>query len=81
MVYLCPQVASLSDLLGLKLSAVGQIDSLTAERLETLLMEEHPRLGRLEKALVFFLRFARDLHMECFAESIGDWVAPMEEDR
>lgn len=60
---------------------MGQINSLAAERLEALLMEEHPRLGRLEKALVFFLRFARDLHLECFAESIGDWVAPAEEGR
>lgn len=69
------QVASLDALLGLKLSAVGQIDASAAKRLEDATMEEHPLLGRAEKALSFLLRFATDAHLDCSGESIADWLA------
>lgn len=70
------QVASLDALLGLKLSAVGQIDASAAKRLEDATMEQHPLLLRAEKALSFLLRFAGDAHLDCFGESIADWLAP-----
>ncbi|CAM9355835.1 unnamed protein product [Ectocarpus fasciculatus] len=73
-------VASLNSLLGVKLSAVGQIDALAAKRLEDMTMEEHPQLGRAEKALSFFLRFAVDSHLDCSGESIADWLAPADGD-
>lgn len=69
-------MASLDSLLGLKLSAVGQIDASAAKRLEDATMEEHPILGRAEKALSFLLRFSGDAHLDCSGESIADWLAP-----
>lgn len=76
-----PQVGSLNSLLGLKLSAVGKVDARAAERLETLLMEQHPLLGRYEKVLSFLLRFACDAHLDCTGESLADWLAPADGDR
>lgn len=76
----CGQVASLNSLLGVKLSAVGQVDALAAKRLEDMTMEEHPQLGRAEKALSFLLRFAVDSHLDCSGESIADWLAPADGD-
>ncbi|CAN0472840.1 unnamed protein product, partial [Ectocarpus sp. 12 AP-2014] len=73
-------VASLNSLLGVKLSAVGQVDALAAKRLEDVTMEEHPQLGRAEKALSFLLRFAVDSHLDCSGESIADWLAPADGD-
>ncbi|CAM9135722.1 unnamed protein product [Ectocarpus sp. 12 AP-2014] len=73
-------VASLNSLLGVKLSAVGQVDALAAKRLEDMTMEEHPQLGRAEKALSFLLRFAVDSHLDCSGESIADWLAPADGD-
>ncbi|CAM9771530.1 unnamed protein product [Ectocarpus sp. 6 AP-2014] len=73
-------VASLNSLLGVKVSAVGQVDALAAERLEDMTMEEHPQLGRAEKALSFLLRFAVDSHLDCSGESIADWLAPADGD-
>eukprot|EP00752_Nemacystus_decipiens_P007697 g6880.t1 len=72
-------VASLDALLGLKLSAVGQIDASAAKRMEEATMEEHPLLGRAEKALSFLLRFAADAHVDCSGESIAEWLAPAAE--
>lgn len=40
-------------------------------------MEEHPLLGRVEKALSFLLRFAADAHLDCSGESIADWLGPV----
>ncbi|CAM9478757.1 unnamed protein product [Ectocarpus sp. 4 AP-2014] len=73
-------VASLNSLLGVKLSAVGQVDALAAKRLEDMTMEEHPQLGRAEKALSFLLRFAVDSHLDCSGESIAGWLAPADGD-
>eukprot|EP00903_Cladosiphon_okamuranus_P017392 g16020.t2 len=69
-------VASIDALLGLKLSAVGHIDASAAKRLEDATMEQHPLLGRAEKALSFLLRFAGDAHLDCSGESIADWLTP-----
>ncbi|CAN0055726.1 unnamed protein product [Scytosiphon promiscuus] len=74
-------VASLNSLLGVKLSAVGQVDVLAAKRLEDMSMEEHPLLGRAEKALLFLFRFAVDAHVDCSGESIADWLAPADGDK
>ncbi|CAB1116155.1 unnamed protein product [Ectocarpus sp. CCAP 1310/34] len=74
------KVGSLNSLLGVNLSAVGQVDALAAKRLEDMTMEEHPQLGRAEKALSFLLRFAVDSHLDCSGESIADWLAPADGD-
>lgn len=65
--------------MGLKLSAVAQIDANAAKRLEDATMEEHPLLGRAEKALSFLLRFAADAHLDCSGESVADWLGPAAE--
>lgn len=65
----------------MKVSAVGEVDASAAARLENMLLEKHSRLERYRKALSFMLRFARDVHLDCTAESLADWLAPASEDR
>lgn len=56
---------------------MGQIDASAAKRLEYMSMEEHPLLGRAEKALSFLLRFAADAHLDCSGDGgIAEWLAP-----
>lgn len=75
------QVASLDALLGVKVSAVGEVDASAAARLEKVVLEQHPRLERYRKALSWMLRFARDVHLDCTAETLADWLAPAPGDR